>query len=168
VTDTEDQRTALDLEPAEALVRISFLVQSLYTQVATAHDLTAQQAQLLCMVKDGPRAMGDLVAMLRIDKSSVSGLVDRVGQRGLVTRTRSQTDGRAVTVALTIDGKRRAEAFYAETSARLEEVVALLAPDHRSTLATLLSEIVGACAVPPVFGDHALVPSTPRPEGPDP
>lgn len=135
-------------------MRISFLVQSLYTQVATAHDLTAQQAQLLCMVKDGPRAMGDLVAMLRIDKSSVSGLVDRVGQRGLVTRERSDTDGRAVTVAHTAGGKRRAEAFYAETSARLEEVVAHLAPDHRSTLSALLSEIVCACSVPPVFGDH--------------
>lgn len=154
VTDPEEQRAFVVLEPAEALVRISFLVQSLYTQVATAHDLTAQQAQLLCMVKDGPRAMGDLVAMLRIDKSSVSGLVDRVGQRGLVTRERSETDGRAVTVALTADGKRRAAAFYAETSARLEEVVALLAPDDRRTLAALLSKIVGACSVPAVFGNH--------------
>lgn len=112
MTSCADQTGGQPLDPAAALVRISFLVQSIYTRTAARHDLTPQQAQLLCIVKDEPRAMADLVTMLRIDKSSVSGLVDRIEQRGLLRRQQSNTDRRAVTVSATARGRKRAQAFY--------------------------------------------------------
>lgn len=141
------------LEPAAALVRTSFLVQSIYGRTAARHDLTPQQAQLLCIVKDEPRAMADLVAMLRLDKSSVSGLVDRVEQRGLLRRRPSTTDRRAVTVSITARGRKRAQAFYDDTQRELDDVVAHLADGDQRALAQALSGILAAEAVPAVFGE---------------
>jgi len=143
------------LTPAAALVRLSFLVQSLYGRLAGEHDLTPQQAQLLCIIKDQPRAMGQLVQMLRLDKSSVSGLVDRVEQRGLVRRQPSAADRRAVNVAVTPRGRRLAQAFYNDTSTHLDQIVEHLAPDDRAELARIISYLVLAEAVPAVFGQPA-------------
>lgn len=142
----------LSTDPASALVRIAFLVQSIYAKTAAAHDLTPQQAQLLCIVGDQPRAMSELVQMFRLDKSSVSGLVDRVEQRGLVTKRASDTDGRAVVVALTSEGARRGRAFRAETERQLSDVLSNIDPPQRSTLGTLLGELIRAESVPDLFG----------------
>lgn len=142
----------LALDPASALVRIAFLVQSIYAKTATAHDLTPQQAQLLCIVGDQPRAMSELVQMLRLDKSSVSGLVDRVEQRGLVTKRASDTDGRAVIVALTPEGARRGTAFRGDTERQLNDVLRNLEPRQRGQLGALLGELIRFESVPDLFG----------------
>ncbi|MEI2700734.1 MAG: MarR family transcriptional regulator [Microthrixaceae bacterium] len=153
MTSCADQTGGQPLDPAAALVRISFLVQSIYTRTAARHDLTPQQAQLLCIVKDEPRAMADLVTMLRIDKSSVSGLVDRIEQRGLLRRQQSNTDRRAVTVSATARGRKRAQAFYDDTQSQLDDVVAHLTEVDQGALAGALSQILAAEAVPAVFGE---------------
>lgn len=142
----------LALDPASALVRIAFLVQSIYAKTATAHDLTPQQAQLLCIVGDHPCAMSELVQKLRLDKSSVSGLVDRVEQRGLVTKRASDTDGRAVVVALTSEGARRGRAFRAETERQLDDVLRNLEPRRRDLLGGLLGELIHSESIPDLFG----------------
>jgi DNA-binding MarR family transcriptional regulator len=143
------------LEPAAALVRIAFLVQSIYARTAARHDLTPQQAQMLCIVKDRSRGMAELVQMLRLDKSSVSGLVDRIEQRGLVRRRHSTVDRRAVTVSVTARGRRRAQAFYDDTERQLNVVLGHIEPRDRGDLAVLLSTIIVAESVPAVFGEAA-------------
>jgi len=135
-----------------AFVRLSFLVQSVYARLAAEHALTPQQAQLLCVVKDQPRGMAELVDILRIDKSSVSGLVDRVERLGLVRRRPSPVDGRAVTVTTTARGRRQGNAFFADVSDELERITTHLRAPERDELAHLVSCVVLAEAVPPVFG----------------
>jgi DNA-binding MarR family transcriptional regulator len=139
--------------PAAALVRMSFLVQSIYAEVAEKHGLTVAHAQLLCVVMDTPKGMSELAAMLRLEKSSLSGLVDRAEQRGLLYRHAESDDRRMVKVALTKAGRPVTEAFFAETTKRLEEVVSVLSTRDEARFTELARRILAAAAIPPVFGD---------------
>jgi DNA-binding MarR family transcriptional regulator len=141
------------LGAAAALVRLSFLVQSIYSEVADKHGLTAAHAQLLCVVKDEPRGMTELTRMLRLEKSSLSGLVDRAEQKGLIVRQAEGDDRRAIKVALTESGQPLAEQFYSEVAQRLEAVVQIFPKRDEDRFTDLASRIVLSEDIPPVFGD---------------
>jgi DNA-binding MarR family transcriptional regulator len=135
-----------------ALVRLSYLVDSIYSDVCAGYGVSVPQAQLMCVVKDQSRGMGEISAMLRLDKSSVTGLVERVERRGYLLREMSPTDRRAITVRLTPTGKELTDAFYEEVSRRLTDLAAQLPAedhDHLTRIATLLVLDEG---VPDVFG----------------
>ncbi|CAI9417840.1 MarR family winged helix-turn-helix transcriptional regulator [Nocardioides sp. T2.26MG-1] len=142
-----------ELGVAAGLVRLTFLVQSVYAEVCREHGLTPPQAQLLCVVTDAPRRMSDLVPTMRLEKSSLTGLVDRVERKGWVRRVASPEDGRAVTVELTASGRRLAETFRAQATDRLNEMVACMPPDVCTTFASIADRIVSEHAVPAVFPD---------------
>ena len=103
-----------------ALVRVSHLVQHVFADVSHDHEITPQQAQLLCMLIDGPIGMTDLSQLLHLEKSSLTGLVDRVERRGLVTRVRDGRDRRACQVALTDEGTRLAIEAHQDVTRRLD------------------------------------------------
>lgn len=134
-----------------ALVRSTFLVDAVYAQSGREHGLTSQQGQLLCVLMAQPYGMGELGAMLGLAKSSLTGLVDRTERNGLVQRESDPRDTRAVRVALTPQGSRIAEEFYAETCRRIEQLLAGLTATERDTLAGLLGRVVLDNKVPVVF-----------------
>jgi DNA-binding MarR family transcriptional regulator len=136
---------------AAALVRSAFLVDAVYAESAREHGLTPQQGQLLCVLMGKPYGMGELGATLGLAKSSLTGLVDRTERNGLVRREPDPQDLRAVRVALTAQGRRLAEEFYAETCRRVEELPASLTAEERDTLVDLLGRIIVANEVPVVF-----------------
>jgi DNA-binding MarR family transcriptional regulator len=53
--------------------------------------------------------MSELADYLGLDKSTISGLVDRAEKRGLLQRAANPADGRGVDVLLTADGNKLAE-----------------------------------------------------------
>ncbi|MEV5503121.1 MarR family transcriptional regulator [Nonomuraea fuscirosea] len=126
-----------------ALVRLAHLVQQVFGEVSREHDLTPQQAQLLCLLVGGPVGMGELSRALHLEKSSLTGLVDRAAKRGLVRRTRSSRDRRACLIELTGEGQRMGELAHEGVAARLETLAGDLPAGHRdllaSTVETLLS-----------------------------
>ena len=146
---------AEQLGVAAGLVRLTFLVQHRYSEVCEEHDLTPPQAQLLCVLSDAPRGMAELAQTLRLEKSSVTGLVDRAERRGLVRRVASTADRRAVTVELTEDGTTLADTFHEAATERLNETVASLPEHERTRLAAIASDVVAAEQVPAVFADEA-------------
>ncbi|WP_345356858.1 MarR family winged helix-turn-helix transcriptional regulator [Actinoallomurus liliacearum] len=134
-----------------ALVRSSFLVDSVYAESSREYGLTPQQGQLLCVLMPQPRGMSELGAMLRLAKSSLTGLVDRTERNGLVQREPDPRDTRAVRVALTAHGAKLVEEFYDETCRRVAELPGNLSAAERDTLADLLGRVVLANEVPAVF-----------------
>lgn len=134
-----------------ALVRSAFLVNAVYADSARHFGLTQQQGQLLCVLMSRPYGMGELGDVLNLAKSSLSGLVDRTARRGLVRRETDPSDSRAVRVAFTVEGRRLAEEFYAETCRRVERLSRGFVDDERGTLAGLLARLVRDNEVPPVF-----------------
>ncbi|MFG1646104.1 MarR family winged helix-turn-helix transcriptional regulator [Amycolatopsis sp. NPDC049252] len=135
------------------LVRSSFLVNAVYTESAREYGLTVQQGQLLCVLMAQPYGMGELGATLGLEKSSLTGLVDRAVRRGLVRREPVPDDRRAVQVVLTGEGRELAEDFYAATCRRVEDLAAGLPAADRDRLAALLGRVVEDNEVPTVFLD---------------
>lgn len=145
--------TNQEIGVAAGLVRLSFLVQSVYADVCEAHDLTPSQAQLLCVLSEAPRGMAELAQTLHLGKSSLTGLVDRAESKGLVRRIASRDDGRALSVELTKSGAKLATVFHDETTARLEETVSCMPNSVRETFASIAGRIVSEHSVPLVFQD---------------
>jgi DNA-binding MarR family transcriptional regulator len=101
--------------------------------VARRHGLTPKQHLLLLFIKASSdrsqeATVSQLAARMRVASSSVSGLVNRSIQKGLVERVASQVDGRVTELRLTAEGERRLAAA----------VQALGAPSR--LLATLLHD----------------------------
>ncbi|MEV0232852.1 MarR family transcriptional regulator [Nonomuraea sp. NPDC050786] len=138
-----------------ALVRASFLVSAVYADSAREYGITSQQGQLLCVLMAQPYGMSELGGILRLAKSSLTELVDRSAQRGLVRREPDPRDGRAVRVTLTERGGEVAEAFYTETCRRIDRLPSGLDADERAALAGLLGRVVEENQVPVVFLEPA-------------
>jgi DNA-binding MarR family transcriptional regulator len=136
-----------------ALVRSSFLVNAVYAESGREYGLTPQQGQLLCVLMARSYGMSELGPMLRLARSSLTGLVDRTERNGLVRREPDPRDTRAVRVALTDRGAELAADFYNETCRRIEELPASLSPAERDALAGLLGRVVLDNEVPVVFKD---------------
>ena len=70
--------------------------------------------------------MLELARYLNLEKSSVSGLVDRAQQRGLVKRKHGTKDGRAVHVSITPAGRAIAEQIQTALTQPLTDLLAHL------------------------------------------
>jgi DNA-binding MarR family transcriptional regulator len=123
------------------LVGLSVLIQRRYAQICADHDLTPAQAQLLCMIKDGPRGMSELGAPLGLARPGLSGLVDRTERRGLVHRETPDHDRRAVVLSTTALGQKTAEALYADVGALVPDILGTLSPEERHTFEKLLEQV---------------------------
>jgi DNA-binding MarR family transcriptional regulator len=143
---------------AAVLLRLSFLVQRGYLEVSREHGLTPQQAQLLCMLLGGPVGMAELGGWLHLEKSSMTGLVDRAERRGLVARVPDAHDRRACQVALTTEGTELATCFYDAVSRSLAALADELGPADRRRLAVSVNHILARHSVP--------VPGLPVPDAP--
>ena len=135
-----------DLGLVDALAQLSFLVHDALAEIAGQRGLSIVQMRLLGVLRDREPTMNELGRLLGLDKSSVSGLVDRAQRRGLVIRTVSATDRRAFHVSLTgTGGSSSNRAPRGSPSASR-----CLLPDCRSTdrqlLARLAAQILAADA----------------------
>jgi DNA-binding MarR family transcriptional regulator len=129
---------------AGALIRLSLAVQYVHQDVSRTHDLTPQQAVLMFSLLEGPVGMAELSDRLHIEKSTLTGLVDRAERRCMVHRTPDPADRRALRVALTERGREVAAAFYrAVTDALLGHIADL--PDE--TKAQLRAAVPPTAAV---------------------
>jgi MarR family transcriptional regulator, lower aerobic nicotinate degradation pathway regulator len=63
------------------------------------------QVRLLGVLRDRTPTMNELARLMELDKSSITGLVERAERRGLVMRVPSATDRRSVLVSLTAGGR---------------------------------------------------------------
>ncbi len=127
----------------DALVELSFLIQATLARVAGEHDVSLIQVRLLGILRDREPGIVELADVLNLDKSSVSGLVDRAQRRGLVERASSNsTDGRAIRVILTEQGRTMASQFAERVSDALAQLVNDLSPAQRRQLAAQAGRIV--------------------------
>jgi DNA-binding MarR family transcriptional regulator len=127
----------------DSLVQTSFTVIALLSRVAAEHDLSLTQLRVLAILRDREPTMAELAAYLGLERSSVSGLIDRAVKRGLVRRDASEDDGRAVRVSLTPDGQRLAGAGAAEVSELLAPMTRNLSQGEQKRLSMLLGKLLG-------------------------
>jgi len=135
-------RSEPDLGLVDALVQLSFAVQAALGSAAAVRDLSSIQLRLLGILRDRAPGMLDLAHALNLEKSSVTGLVDRAQGRGLVERFGAEHDGRAVHVRLTALGHEIATELTEDVGRHIAELADCLAPRDRDKLSRLASRVV--------------------------
>ena len=130
----------------DALAQLSFLVHNALAEIAAQHDLSIIQTRLLGVLRDREPTMNALGRHLGLDKSSISGLVNRAEGRDLVTRSGSASDRRVVRVSITGTGRQLVEQVAVIFTARIETFTAGLPGADRQLLARLAAWIVAADA----------------------
>ena len=128
----------------DGLFQLSFLLQARLTRIAAAHELSVVQVRLLGILRDREPGMLELARHLELEKSSLSGLIDRAEKRGLLERVPSTNDRRATTIRVTAKGRKLSRVIEDAVSADVEAIVHALPDLDRKRLATLIARVVSA------------------------
>jgi MarR family transcriptional regulator, lower aerobic nicotinate degradation pathway regulator len=130
----------------DGLAQLSFLVQGTLVRRAAALDLSLIQTRLLGILRDREPGMNELAKLLELDKSSVTGLVDRAARRGLVTRVPSTDDRRAARVRLTEPGRELVDGVAADFAADVHDILAGVPSSDRANLSVLVAKVLTSYA----------------------
>jgi MarR family transcriptional regulator, lower aerobic nicotinate degradation pathway regulator len=131
-----------DLGIVDALAQLSFVVHGALAQRAAAHNLSMIQARLLGVLRDREPTMQELARLLSLDKSSVTGLVDRAERRNLVQRVPSQDDRRSVHVSLSDSGRSLVSDVVSAFQADIAALTVGLSATEQQQLSALATRIV--------------------------
>jgi DNA-binding MarR family transcriptional regulator len=135
-----------ELSTVDGLAQLAFVIHGILERRAAEHDLSIIQTRLLGVLRDRKPTMNQLAKLLALDKSSITGLVDRAERRGLVVRVPSTADRRSVLVSLTDDGR----SLVSHVSTRFEADISMmldpLPPSDRAALSELVSRVLVAYA----------------------
>jgi len=99
-----------------------------------------QDRILRTLVKEGEWSQKDLQEHLRVRPGSISEIVRKMEEKGLVERTREEEDRRMAKIVLTEEGKRLAEQIPAEMPK--EDAFACLSEEEKETMKTLLRKVL--------------------------
>ncbi|BBH70177.1 hypothetical protein ACTI_68620 [Actinoplanes sp. OR16] len=125
----------------DALTRCTFEVTAVLTRIGAENDLSLTQLRVLGILRDRRLRVTELATYLGLDKSTMSGLIDRAERRGLLARERNPSDGRAVDVFITPAGLELASRLRAELERALTPAVDRLLPEQRTQLLSLLETL---------------------------
>jgi MarR family transcriptional regulator, lower aerobic nicotinate degradation pathway regulator len=130
----------------DGMAQLAFLVHGLLAGRAAGQERSVIQARLLGVLRDRTPTMNELARLLGLDKSSVTGLVDRAERRGLVTRAASARDRRSTQVVLTAAGRDLVSAAAAGFDADVTALLVQLSAADRDQLAAIVSRLLVAHA----------------------
>ena len=91
-------------------------------------------------VKEG-LSQKDLAYLLGIRPQSLSEILAKLEERGLIARERNVEDGRVVNVFLTDEGRKRAEAVKAMREKNAADMFSVLTDEEKDQLAMLLAKV---------------------------
>jgi MarR family transcriptional regulator, lower aerobic nicotinate degradation pathway regulator len=141
-TDCDPGRTCPD-DLRDALVQMAFALMAMLTEVAAEHDLSLTQLRVMGILRDREPTMADLATHLGLERSTVSGLIDRAAQRGLVVKTSDPVDGRSVRVSLTAQAQQLNPEIAAAVGERIAPLTGQLNASEQKRLAALLTKALG-------------------------
>jgi len=136
-----------------ALRRIVRYLRLADRDVEAACDVSAAQLFVLHTLVDEPaQSLSEIAARTLTDQSSVSTVVARLVEKGLVKRTPSRTDRRRAELRITAAGQRMVDRAPRVPQAQMITAIRALGPAKQAELARaldLLSQVIGANHVEP-------------------
>jgi MarR family transcriptional regulator, lower aerobic nicotinate degradation pathway regulator len=126
----------------DGLVQVSFAVIAVLSRVAAEQDLSLTQLRVLGILRDREPTMAELATYLGLERSTVSGLIDRAVQCGLVRKTADTADGRSVRVSLTAEARRLATVVIADIGELMAPMTDRLNTNEQKRLSALLWKVL--------------------------
>ena len=112
-----------------------------FEAAVAAFELSAAQAKALRYVaQSGPVPMRDVACRLGCDASNVTGIIDRLEQRGLVERQVAPADRRVKSLVVTVRGSEMARAMWTQVMAGAVGMMGL-AEDEQAQLLALVRRL---------------------------
>jgi DNA-binding MarR family transcriptional regulator len=111
------------------------------------HSLTedtltlGQYALLKLLYAQQPLTVGEVADQLDVSLAGASGMIDRLVHADLITRTRSETDRRVVTIELTDVGRNQIESQSAQRKDFLRKMFLKLSEDELKMLLSLIERM---------------------------
>lgn len=131
---TTGRRAArIDYVSSQLLPGVALLTRLLVAHLGGTWSRT--EVSLLNTLSYGPRRITELAAFERLAQPTMTQLVKRLEQSGLVTRERQPDDARVVLVDLTETGRAAVEDLRAQASAALATCLAEMPDDQVEALA---------------------------------
>ena len=126
----------------DGLVQVSFAVIAVLSRVAAEQDLSLTQLRVLGILRDRQPTMAELATYLGLERSTVSGLIDRAVQRDLVRKATDSADGRSVRVSLTAEARRLSTGVIADIGELMAPMTDRLNPGEQKRLSALLLKVL--------------------------
>ncbi|MBN2979754.1 MarR family transcriptional regulator [Pseudomonas fluorescens] len=113
------------------------------------HGITAAQFKvLIIMAQFGVDTPAELCRHLSLDSGSMTRMLDRLEQKDLLSRKRSELDRRQVQLVLTPDGQRLADLLPFIGAQALNQLAGALEPGELESLERILKKILIAAGDP--------------------
>jgi DNA-binding MarR family transcriptional regulator len=128
----------------DALAQAAFATMAVLSKVSADNDLSLTQLRVLAILRDRRLTMRALADYLGLEKSTMTGLVDRAEKRGLLQRAPNGRDGRAVDVFLTPAGTELAERGATHIRRSLSPMTSQLGQADQRHLQKLLVQLLGS------------------------
>jgi len=148
------ERPDLDVSPVQVMSRLDRLADLLGERrvaIFARHDLRRHEFDVLAALRRAGEPFeltaGELSAQTHVTSGTMTSRVDRLIERGLVTRAPDPVDGRLVRVSLTASGRALVDAAFAALVAEERDLLAPLDGEHQAVLAATLRELLARAAV---------------------
>lgn len=113
-------------------------------QLSDSHGLTGPQ--MLCLreiAKQGSLTTGTLALAVALSPATLTGILDRLEMRGLVSRERRPEDKRRVVVSLTAHGRQMAQELPSPMQERFGSKLASLPAEEQAVIRRALANVAG-------------------------
>jgi DNA-binding MarR family transcriptional regulator len=143
ITDTELENDAIELHGALSdLVRV---YQFRDRERICCHDISVTQCYALnALIRRGDLPLTGLAAELYLDKSTTSRVVDSLVNKGYVKRSSDPSDGRALRISVTSQGKKLHKRIELDLVDEMKKLVADIDPDIRQATVRLVARLARA------------------------
>jgi DNA-binding MarR family transcriptional regulator len=109
---------------------------------ANGTGLTVSQADVIFTLGNTPgMTCGEIGERTLITKGTLTGVIDRLADKGLVRREPVRRDGRCTRIVLTAAGERAFEAVFPEHVRKLKERFDRISPEDRVQAIRLLGQV---------------------------
>jgi DNA-binding MarR family transcriptional regulator len=120
------------------------LSEALQTRIWHAAELTLVQVRVLRRLAKQPRSLGQLGADLMLAPPSMTRLIDRLEERGLIERRRDDDDRRKVLATITPEGRRLVSAIPFLEGTPIRTAVERMTVADRERIAAAMHEFSAA------------------------
>ena len=140
---TENEAAISDL-----VGNLRFMVRAIYVdsaKMSRQYGLTSAQSSVVrTLFKNGSMSSADLSRTLHVTPSNITGIIDRLGKKGLAERIPQSNDRRVVRIQLTAQGQVLGEVLPDPIEKKLIRSLSHLPPEQINLLGNLIRHLLQA------------------------